>query len=99
MNKETMQIDDRLEGVNIFNQEVVKAGKIIKSDGPFNDPYLDDMRLRLIDSIRGIYEEIEPYRNHLEKLAEEYWKLQESFDRKILMDLNSREYNPTKQSK
>jgi hypothetical protein len=54
MNKKTMQIDDRLQGVNIFNEEVIKAGKIIKSDGPFNDPYLDDMRLRLIDSIRGI---------------------------------------------
>lgn len=99
MNNETTQIDDRLEEVNVFNHEIVKAGKIIKNDLSIDDPYLEELRLRFLDSIRSIYEEIEPYKKHLEELSDEYWKLYESFDRKILSELNSREYNPTKQSK
>jgi len=95
MNQEELSIEERhCDSLNL-KEYIEKMGKYLKNDLKLCDPYSNALKSKLLQVLKKVHTDLEPYHKYLTDLEDEYWAAQSEYDKKLLAELNSREYKPT----
>jgi len=95
MNQEELSIEERhCDSLNL-KEYIEKMGNYLKNDLKLHDPYSNALKSKLLQVLKKVHKDLGPYHKYLTDLENEYWAAQSEYDKKLLAELNSREYKPT----